>query len=162
MFWLQQGSLIKMRPKLTLNGEETQEEAGIESRPKRIPISGNRDILAVKNIPTGKVGRWVNDVDDRVLKFRQGGWEFVTDKSLTVGEKTVESSSATGATISRQVGTKKNNEPLIAYLMVIAREWYDEDQARKQEEVDSSEESIYENLTRKRDNQYGKFETTFN
>lgn len=150
-----------MRHKLSLNNVMGEPEEGIDTRPKRVPISGNRDILAVRNIPEGKVGRWVNDVGDRCIRFRQGGWEFVTDKGIEVGEKTVESSSATGSTISKLVGTKNNNEPLHAYLMVIAREWYDEDQTRKQEDVDAVEESIYENLNRKRDNMYGKFETEF-
>lgn len=148
-----------MRPRTRHIEEETVE--GIDARPKRVPVSGNRDILAVKNVPEGKVARWVNDVGDRCIKFRQGGWEFVTDKGLTVGEKTVESASATGSVISRLVGTKQNNEPLIAYLMVIDKDWYNEDQLRKQEDVDLAEEAIYENLNRKRAEMYGKFETDF-
>lgn len=143
---------------------EEDAEEGIKARPTRIPVSGNRDILAVKNIPEGKIGRWVNDVGDRCIKFRQGGWEFVTDKGVTVGEKTVESSTATGSVISRLVGTKANNEPLIAYLMVIDKEWFEEDQARKLDEIDKNEEMIYERLNKRKGSgpMYGNFESNFN
>lgn len=132
-----------------------------EKRPNRIPVSGNRDILVVDKLPEDKVARWVNDDKDRILKFLQGGWEFVTDQGVVVGEKTVEASKGIGSVVHRLVGTKATNEPLYAYLMVISKDWYNEDQAAKQTEVDAREESIYEKINGARNEMYGKFETTF-
>lgn len=144
-----------MRPR-----RESVEEVA-NDRPRRTPVSANRDILAVSNIPEDKVGRWVNDDGDRIMRFLNGGWEFVTDTGVCVGEKTVEASKGVGQTIHRLVGTKANNSPLYAYLMVISKEWYNEDQDRKQEDVDASEDAIYERLTSRKNGNYGNFETEF-
>lgn len=139
------------------------DETVATSRPKRVPVSQSRDVLSVKNLPEDMVGRWVNDVSDRVLKFLEGSWEFVTDKGICVGERTVEASRDCGQTIRRLVGTGPHNEPVYAYLMAITKDLYNEDQARKQDEVDSVEEQIYEQAEsmRKEAKQhggtYGKF-----
>ena len=145
---------MRTRTSDTTSDNNTQTE-----RPARVPVSGNRDILAVKNIPDNKIARWVNDVDNRILKFQQGGQEFVTDEGVTVGQPTVESSKAVGKVVSKIVGTKKTNEPLYAYLMVIDRDWYNQDQQAKQNDVDAQEQAIYNNLRANRD--YGTFDSEF-
>jgi len=117
-------------------------------RPQRIPVSRNRDILTTKNIPKGKVGRWVNDIEDRLLKFLQGGWEFVTDQNVTVGEKTVDASHGVGSVIHRLVGGGHT-----AYLMVIDKEWYEQDQHAKQNLIDELEEAMHKPSAR--DGTYG-------
>lgn len=144
-----------MRPR-----REAVEEVA-NGRPKRTPVAANRDVLAVRNIPEDKVGRWVNDDKDRIQMFLNGGWEFVTDSGTCVGEKTVEASRGVGQTIHRLVGTKEDRSPLYAYLMVLSKEYYNEDQASKQEEVDASEDAIYERLTSRKNGTYGSFETEF-
>jgi len=149
-----------MRPR-----RETLEEVA-NDRPKRTPVSESRDVLAARNIPEDKVARWVNDVSDRIIRFREGGWEFITDTGVCVGEKTVEASRDCGSTIRRLVGTGPNNEPLYAYLMAISKDWYNEDQERKQDRVDELEESIYERAQDyrravKSDSMYGSFKTHF-
>lgn len=119
-------------------------------RPKRVPVSGARDILTVQNLPQGKVARWVNDKDDRTFKFLQGGWQFVTDKGVTVGEKTVEASRSVGTVVHRPVG-----QGTTAYLMVIDKEWYEADQESKANELDSVEADMYRNLNNGEDGTYG-------
>lgn len=150
-----------MRIRQSVDASDNTSENNTEkaSRPSRVPVSGNRDILAVQNIPEHKIARWVNDVDNRILKFQQGGWEFVTDQGVVVGQPTVESSKAVGKVVTKIVGTKKTNEPLYAYLMVIDRDWYNEDQRSKQDNVDANEQMIYNNLRANRD--YGTFDSEF-
>ena len=118
------------------------------TRPRRIPVSSNRDILTVKRIPKDKVSRWVNDKEDRLFKFLQGGWEFVTDEGTVVGEKTVDASRGVGTVVHRQVGGG-----VTAYLMVIDRELYEEDQLAKQDNVDEKEADLYREMKSK--NYYG-------
>lgn len=128
-----------------------------ENRPKRTPVSQARDVLSVE-MPSGKVGRWVNDQGNRLQKFLQGGWEFVTDKGTVVGEKTVEASRGVGSVVHRLVGTKENHEPLYAYLMVISKEWYDDDQDAKERQIRSYEDEIFSKFKKNdEDNTYGRY-----
>ena len=123
----------------------TRDEQTKKVRPKRIPVSGNRDILTASNIPSNCVARWVNDDENRVMKFLQGGWEFLNDQGVTVGEKVVDASKAVGTVIHRLVGVTKQNTPLYAYLMVIDKELYDEDQQAKMDSIKQTEDEIYQN-----------------
>lgn len=134
----------------------SRDQAVDEARPKRTPVSGNRNILTVDKIPAGKVARWVNDDGNRLLKFLQGGWEFVTDTGIGVGEKTVEASRGVGSVVYRLVGTKAGNEPLYAYLMIISKEWYDEDQIAKEVNLRADESEIFSKFKKNdEDNTYG-------
>ena len=106
---------------------------------KRTPVDGNRDILTVDGIPEGYVGRWVNDVDDRLQRFQDAGYEFLDAKGTKVGDKTVDGSGeeSNESVISRNVGKGR-----VSYLMVQKEEWYDEDQQAKQTSVDEREAGI--------------------
>ena len=94
--------------------------------------------------------RWVNDTEDRLLRFTEAGWEFVTDKNLTVGEPTVNASKETGSVVVKRVGGDRE-----AYLMCIDKEWYDEDQAAKSQAVDDQERAMYAQLNSSQDGRYG-------
>lgn len=131
--------------------EKLLEESG--ARPRRIPVSTNRDVLTVKKLPKDKVARWVNDKEDRIFKFLQGGWEFVTDEGTVVGEKTVDASRGVGTVVHRQVGGG-----ITAYLMVIDKELYEEDQLAKQDAVDEQEEGLFRDMKSK--GYYGEIETS--
>ncbi len=119
------------------------------ARTKRVPISGNRDVLTVSGIPKGYVARWVNDVDDRIQKFKAAGYEFVTDEGVTTGDRTVNNGDNVGSVITKNVGGG-----VVGYLMAQRQEYYDEDQANSQAAIDETEAAI----TRKKEGQYGSIE----
>lgn len=116
--------------------------------PKRTPISGHRDILSVKGVPDGWIPRWVNDVSNRIERFLAAGWEFVTDKEVTVGDRTVNSGTDVGTCITKNVGSG-----VVAYLMATPKEFYNEDKAASQALIDETEAAI---LNHKEEGQYGK------
>jgi len=123
-----------------------------KQRPDRIPVAESRNRLTVE----GKVDRvnfvqrWVNDVDDRIPRFKAAGYEFVNNDGISVGDDTVDYRSTTDTSIVRKgVGGGK-----VAYLMQIPREWYEEDQAKKQARVDEIEDAMVQSVNA--DQSYGK------
>lgn len=133
-------------PENTRDKSRTQRTA--KNRPTRVPLS-SRDILTVYNKKPDKSYRWVKDSDDRLYRFKQAGWEFVTDSGMEVGEPTVNASKETGSVIVKRSGADE------LYLMCINKEWYDEDQAAKQKEIDETERAMYEQLNSSQDGRYG-------
>lgn len=108
-------------------------------RPKRIPVSGARDIITVRDQDPNFVYRWVFDDPrrpGRIQRFLDGGYEFVQDEH-EIGQKTVDRGSKIGSTISRP----DSGGTLV--LMRILREWYDEDQLAKQERINDLENTMY-------------------
>ena len=93
-----------------------------ETKTKRVPIGGKRDILAVRNQDPNFVYRWVNDTPGRIERFKEAGYEVV-QQDVEIGHKTVDRGSKVGSAITRQVGGL-----LTAVCMRIPKEWYDEDQ----------------------------------
>lgn len=121
-----------------------------KSRPKRVPVSGPRNILNVHDQDPDFVDRWVNDVDNRVQRFKEGAYGHVIDKNIKVGDGQPDN---VGNVVSKDVG-----KGVTAYLMRIPRHFYEEDQARKQKEVDKSEDAMKRSLNSGEDGQYGKVE----
>ena len=119
-----------------------------KQRPKRVPVAGPRDILAVANQDPNYVYRWVNDVRGRMQRFLDGGYEVVT-QDTEVGQNAVDRGSQVGSAVTRQVGSG-----VTAVLMRIPREWYNEDQAAKAAELDALEASMKQQAT---DGHYGEF-----
>ena len=105
-------------------------------RPKRVPVGGPRNILTVAQKDPNFVYRWVNDVPGRIAAFKEGGYEVVTSDN-EVGDKTVDRGSKLGSAITKSVGGQ-----ITAVLMRIPKEWYDEDQAAKQKDVDILEATM--------------------
>lgn len=110
-----------------------------------VPLGVHHSKLSIPDdlIPPNKVGRWVNDVDNRIAMALNGDYEFVTStKDSHVGDDYRDGNSDIGSKISKVVGSTKSGEPMRAYLMMIDREWYEEDQAKKQEKVDGIDRAI--------------------
>lgn len=105
-------------------------------RPRRTPINGTRSRLTVRGKEPGYVYRIVNDIDDRVQTFQDMGYEIVSDKSVSVGDKRVADPAAEGSPLKVSVG-----QGVQAYVMRQKQEWYDEDQKAKQTQVDDLEAS---------------------
>lgn len=102
---------------------------------ERVPVGGPRNILTVANKEPGYVYRWVNDVPGRIDQFKQGGYEVVED-ALKIGDPTVDRPTRLGSATTVVRGTST------LVLMRIKQEWYDEDQAAKQAEVDALEATM--------------------
>ena len=130
---------------------QTREEKVREERPKRVPIAEQREQLAVQGIDTENYKyRWVNDIGVRIDQFKQAGYEPVEqDGSIMLGTGITQ---AMGSVVKAVVDRTTGQE---AVLMRIRKEWYDEDQAKRDAEIDASEESMFRQL-KEADGRYGK------
>src|SRR3990167_1354217 len=106
------------------------------SRRSRSPINGRRNILTVKGLAPGMVGRWVDNTPERVEQLMERGYEPVRDP-VQVGDTTIDGGTVMGAVKTKRVGGGKE-----AILMQIPEEWYKADQAEKQKIVDSRETAL--------------------
>lgn len=114
----------------------------------RAPVSGRRNKLTIAGKEPGFEYRIVNDDDDRVMDLQERGYEIVTHEAK-VGDKRVGIPKKEGTPVQISVGGGKK-----AYLMRQKKEWYDEDQAAKQVEVDELENALKGNSS----SDYGKLE----
>lgn len=114
-----------------------------EGRQRRVPLGAPELKLSVPQAEDDKdhVYRFINDTTGRLQRAVAGGWEYVED-SMFVGSGSESGDSDADSRISRVVGKQANGEPLIAYLMKIKREWYEEDQDKKQSAIDEVENTI--------------------
>lgn len=114
----------------------TEARAGrFQARPKRTPLHEQRNKLTVEGRDPERVYRWVNDVDDRIEKFKLGGYRVEADQALQVGDAVVEEGiNRTSSVLEKNVGGKTK-----AILMSTQKDWYEADQAAKQEIVNQSD-----------------------
>lgn len=111
---------------------ETRTEEG---RRQRIPLGTPQLKLSAPKRP-GFVRRWVNDDGARLQLAQDAGYAFAES------EHPSGSNAEPGTRVSRVVGSKEDGSPLKAYLMEQREEWYAEDQATKQAEIDKTEQQI--------------------
>jgi len=100
-------------------------------RVKRTPIA-QRNVLKMHSKEPDRVYRFVNNVDDRIEAFIEAGYRIEPTKAK-IGDNRVENPSALGTANEVSVGGGQK-----AYLMSIDKDWYEEDQAAKQREVDAA------------------------
>ena len=107
------------------------------ARPRRSPLSG-RNRLAVKNKDPNFVYRISTSKDDNIELLKERGYE-VCDKEKVgaVGDRRVDNPSSLGSASEISVGAGDK-----AVVMRIPKEWYDEDQAAKQAQLDEVERSM--------------------
>lgn len=118
-------------------------------RVTRVPVS-QRNVLTVKGKDPAYEYRVVNDVDDRIAQFLEGGYELVDKDSHDVGDKRVSQGTSVGSKKVFSVG-----QGIKGHLMRIPKELYEQDQAAKQGFVSRQEASIKEKAL---DGNYGKLE----
>jgi hypothetical protein len=110
--------------------EEKQEEVRLErKRKERVPF-GTPKMRFPNREDDGYVYRVFNDQwskePGRIERAQAAGYEAVDEP------------------LSRQpVGVNEDGSPIMGVLMRIPKEWYDEDQAAKQVELDKVDEQIY-------------------
>jgi len=118
-------------------------------RVTRVPVS-QRNVLTVKGKDPAYEYRVVNDIDDRIAQFLEGGYELVDKDSHDVGDKRVSQGTSVGSKKVFSVG-----QGVKGHLMRIPKELFQEDQAAKQRIVNLQEASIKEKAL---DGTYGKLE----
>lgn len=135
---------------------DTTETGKIESRPKRVPMAGNRDVLTVQGKDPNYHYHYFSDIDTRIQKALAAGYEFVDAKDVKLAVSAVDATSDMGSVAKKVVGNGT-----VAYLMRIPMEWYNEDQAAKQKDLDSKLAGMYASQKDKLGKgAYGDFETT--
>jgi hypothetical protein len=135
-----------------------------KSQPKRDSIGGaikgsrlsykERNLINVQDQDPNFVYRWINYDNDRysgrVDKMRQIGYTVVHDDMEFGDERGVDASQIGGSNI-KHVGSGTK-----AVLMRIPKEYYEEDKAEKQAEVDRTERGMVEDEQLKGKGMYGE------
>lgn len=130
----------------------TQKEAiakAPERRVRRTPV-GTRNVLTVTGKNPEYTYRIVNDTGDRINTFTDNGWELVPANKVRIGDKRLGSATSEEGSAKAQVG-----QGITGYVMRIRNDWYAEDQAAKQANVNASEAAMREKAL---DGTYGKLE----
>jgi hypothetical protein len=103
-------------------------------RVRRTPINVRHKLTVLDQDPNYKY-RIVNVKEDRVEQFIERGYEI--DPNSIVGDKSVDKPSSLGSSTEISVG-----QGMKAVVMRIPKEWYEEDQAMKQAQIDELEASM--------------------
>jgi hypothetical protein len=135
---MRQGQLKKQGTETEVVKEDDGWALKSDKRPKRVPL-GTRNVLRYPK-RKGFVRRVVNDVDDRVQRFQQAGYEIVQKKDLPSGDPRAGDASQMGMPVSKSVGNGVKG-----VLMEIKEEWYREDNDRKQVDISGQESSMRQN-----------------
>lgn len=106
------------------------------ARPRRNRINV-RNRLTVANKEPGYMYRVVNDVEDRVEILKEIGYEIVNAGDVKVGEARVDVGSNVGSAASMSVGNGVRG-----VVMRIREDWYNEDQANKQADIEQTESAM--------------------
>jgi hypothetical protein len=115
---------------------QTTQPAAV-ARPTRTPL-GKRNRLSIKNRKEGFHYRIVNDTDDRIQQLQEQGYEIVPQEEVgQVGDKRVDNPSAPGSSSYLSVGQGTK-----AVVMRIREDWYKEDQAAKQAQIEEVERTM--------------------
>ena len=103
-----------------------------KDKKQRVPFGANRTKLQVEDDIPGYKLRWFNDIDGRLQRAQDGGYEFVNRNEVPrLGQGEIhQDNSDLNSRVSKVVS---RGEPVIrAYLMKIKSKWYDEDQRAKE------------------------------
>ena len=94
-------------------------------------------------LPPGMVGRWLADEKGRIQMALRAGYrpvELNGEDGYSVDVK--ENLAEMGQWISKQTGRLDSGQPQLSYLMAIKREFYEQDQALKQQPLDEFDRAL--------------------
>ncbi len=139
--------------------ENQSRVSGSKSRPKRVPISGDRDVLTVIGKDKDYEYRWVRDTSEtgsRIFRFLQAAYEFVdaTKGTHGIGDSFVYETHDMGSLVRKPAGGGD-----YLYLMRIPKEFFEEDAKAKQNSILAQEKDIVRERdphSNSDDGQYGK------
>lgn len=115
---------------------KTEEKKPLKKERTRSPAAGLRDKLSVYDKDPNYHYRWVRNDEGRIRWFQERGYEVVT-KEHEVGDKVVDQGSQLGSAV-----TKFGGGTVTLVLMRILREWFDEDQAAKEDAIAATEATM--------------------
>lgn len=124
---------------------------GRARRPTRVPVSGTRDLITIKNKEPGFHYHIVKEKPGRIDKFLAAGYEIVTHE-VSVGDVKIGTPGQEGSPVKMPLGRGE-----VGYLMRQPNEFYEEDQAAKQAEVKAREETM---ISKRSDGTYGSIEVS--
>lgn len=101
------------------------------------PANVARGPLNVRGKEEGFHYRIVNDVDDRIESFKDLGYTVVTEDTVSIGERRVDSPSAEGSVKKKPVGNG-----VVGVLMKTPKDWFEEAQIEKAEELTNQERAM--------------------
>lgn len=119
-------------------------------RPKRVPINGLRNKLAVLGLEPGWHYIWLRD--DEIYRFEMGGYDYVTH-DVIVGDRAINVAGQVGAKV-----TYPGGNGVTLYLMRCPEEVYQEELAMVHQQVDEAEAAMKQHLNSNADGRYGKVE----
>lgn len=125
---------------MTATDKQATNQATLKAKRERAPVTGSRALLEVRGKEPGFHYAWIND--DYVDARRDQGFEHVRHP-VQVGSRRIDVSSQATAFVSRNVG-----KGVIAYLMRIPEDFYNEDMAAEQREVDERTAAQINNLNK--------------
>ena len=118
-----------------------RQQIDVDERPDRkehtrVPMHA-RDVTTVKGKKDHKYYRWCLDINNKILRYMDAGYEFVEDQALSIGQMSVNPKTRTGNVVSMTSGDRT------LYLMAIDKELYEMDQKAKSIEVNEMEKTMY-------------------
>jgi hypothetical protein len=119
-------------------------------RPKRVPINGLRDKLAVQGLEKGWHYIWIRD--DEVYRFEMGGYDPVSH-AVTVGDRHINTAGQIGANV-----TYPGGNGVTLHLYRCPEEVYQDELNAVHQQVDEGEAVMKQQLNSTSDGRYGKVE----
>lgn len=114
-------------------------------RPARIPLDGSRTRLSLDEdkLDPAFHYKWVNDVGDKIMRFKNAYYEHVSGaEGLEIGQRCIDSSTdEVSSVVSRDGGMG-----ITVYLMKIPVEYYNEDKAAKEELTERRSDALKQSL----------------
>ncbi len=115
---------------------ESKEVSGDKpTRRRKGSFGGLNKKLAVDHNIEGYHLHWLNDIPGRISGALEAGYEHVKEKEVYSYSKSEEF-------VTRHVGTTEKGDGMVAYLMKIRQDWYEEDQQDIQKQNDAFDEAI--------------------
>lgn len=132
--------------------EETARVVRAESdrRPRlreRADFGAAQQKLQVLNQDSQYHYHWINDYPGRVQYSIARGYDFVSPRDIELVPGVVPLNADLGDRVSMVVGSTEAGQPLVAYLMRIPMEFYNEDQSDIQADIDRREAGIRKGKT---------------
>lgn len=138
-----QEKVAKKSTEVKAQTEVVRSEGDRPARNRRGVFNGQRQKLAVTSEIPGFRLAWVNDSVGRIHDAQEGGYDFVTQEEIGLEYNNVTSrNSDMGTKVSTTVGINEDGTPLIAYLMKIHQEHYEEDFNESQAYLDRIDSAI--------------------
>jgi len=114
--------------------ETLRKKYKLSNKKQRVPLKQQKKIGV--RAKKGYYTRLVNDVGDRIANFLQAGYSFREDV-VKEGNTASKDLTQSGKIACQQVGAG-----IMGYYLDVPQEWKDEDDARKQAELDERERAI--------------------